>query len=367
MSPDGNKQHLCNFTALARGMNAALGLAGSRMFTSEDFREVTIGFDKPTRKGVKGIDKEKLDALLERHSVPEESFKAAMFYNVLTPERFQDLKDALAAVSGKPCAAGGDAADDDDDEEEGAEAQPLPKHRSNKQERATAPPARPKRAPKAPPANEASQLLALPPRGPEDDEARVLALYDEARELFTFDTKHRLVLKPTMAFGLAPSWEPPVPGAPPNALAANLNSIPWPAPTASQLLDVRLMVRDGVPVPAFAERLEGALIAHAVPGYVGQLHEHAGAAGLMRTLSAGLSAVQSETPQGAAAAAPALPLYASDSAGASGGLGLALSNAQCAFRGLSRIASVNDETRLRLALPPPPVAVKGAPLCCALI
>ena len=135
MSDDGDTGHLCNFTALARGTSAALGLAGASAFTADDFRGVVIEFNatQGRHKGVTSVDLTKLDALLSSHGLTRDAFKAAMFTNVLTPERFADLQRSLQRTRQlkprKSDASAGDAVGDDDDEgdEEGDAAAAAPK------------------------------------------------------------------------------------------------------------------------------------------------------------------------------------------------------------------------------------------------
>ena len=94
MSPDDNAQHLCNFTALARGMSAAL----QKDFTAEEFKSVVKEFDSKEgkHKGVCGLNEDNLRTLLDSKGVTIQRFTAAMFSNVLTPERFDVLQADLA-------------------------------------------------------------------------------------------------------------------------------------------------------------------------------------------------------------------------------------------------------------------------------
>ena len=94
MSPDDDAKHLCNFTAIARGMSVALG----KQFTADEFKAVVKEFDSKAgkHKGVCGLNKDKLEELLATKGVTIGHFTAAMFSNVLTPERFLELQADLA-------------------------------------------------------------------------------------------------------------------------------------------------------------------------------------------------------------------------------------------------------------------------------
>ena len=94
MSPDDNAKHLCNFTAIARGMSVAL----QKQFTADEFKAVVKEFDSKAgkHKGVCGLNKDKLEELLESKGITLERFTAAMFTNVLTPDRFDVLEADLA-------------------------------------------------------------------------------------------------------------------------------------------------------------------------------------------------------------------------------------------------------------------------------
>ena len=95
-------ESLCPFTAVARGMNAALKLFLSfgQMFTAEELKSTCNMHDSTQGRhtGVRAVDRDKLNALLASKNITEEQFKAAMFTNALMPERLQQLKDNLAEV-----------------------------------------------------------------------------------------------------------------------------------------------------------------------------------------------------------------------------------------------------------------------------
>jgi|APGre2960657444_1045066.scaffolds.fasta_scaffold02144_6 hypothetical protein len=234
MSPDGDTQHLCSFTALARGLNCALGLAGERVFTADDFRAVCVEFDAQQGQhlGVRGVDEVALAALLQRKQIPQESFAAAMFSNVLTPERFCELQTALAAVSdgqlsGGAAAKGKSKAPSKARVEEAEETPVEPSaRRASSRGRAAAEPAAPHQPTTAPVATPLSRTLSNP-------QSRVQAVAEEAHELLRW-VQELSTPGPRPLLSTAPSWDPPVPGAKPSPLT---------------------------------ERLEGALLAQALPSY----------------------------------------------------------------------------------------------------
>jgi ribosomal protein L12E/L44/L45/RPP1/RPP2 len=122
MSPDGNKQHLCTFTAMARATSACLGLA--RPFTADEIRGVTVGFEGTGKKGTKAVDEAKLLKLLATRGVSKDQFCAALFVNVLDAQTAQLLRAHIARVDGMaaPAAAAG-AGESEDEEEEEEEAE----------------------------------------------------------------------------------------------------------------------------------------------------------------------------------------------------------------------------------------------------
>ena len=237
MSPDGDTQHLCSFTALARGLNRALGLAGERVFLADDFRAVCVEFDAQQGQhlGVRGVDEAALVALLQRKQIPQESFAAAMFSNVLTPERFRELQTGLAAVSdqqlsGRAASKGKGKSKAPNkarvDEAEETTKRVEPSRRASSRGRAAAKPAAPQQPASAPVATSLSRTLS-------DPQARVLAVAEEAHELLRW-VQELSNPSPQPLLSTAPSWDPPVPGTKPSPLT---------------------------------ERLEGALLAQAVPNY----------------------------------------------------------------------------------------------------
>jgi hypothetical protein len=99
LSPTANPKVLCSFTGLARGLTCALGLADDLAFTAEDFKSVTREFNGVGQHtGVVDVDEAGLNALLTRKGISLQRFKAAMFGNVLTPARFQQLRSDLDEV-----------------------------------------------------------------------------------------------------------------------------------------------------------------------------------------------------------------------------------------------------------------------------
>jgi ribosomal protein L12E/L44/L45/RPP1/RPP2 len=118
MSPDGNKQHLCTFTAMARATSACLGLA--RPFTADEICGVIIGFEGTRKQGVKAVDEAKLLQLLATRGVSQDQFRAALFVNVLDAQTAQLLRAHIARVDGMaaPAAAAGAGESEDEEEEE---------------------------------------------------------------------------------------------------------------------------------------------------------------------------------------------------------------------------------------------------------
>lgn len=119
LSPTHNAKDLCNFTGLARGLTCALGLVGDAAFTAEDFKSVTREFNGTGKHvGVQDVDEAELTALLARKGVSLQRFKAAMFGNVLTPERFQQLRSDLDEVQRLKDGATAGAAEGEEEEAE---------------------------------------------------------------------------------------------------------------------------------------------------------------------------------------------------------------------------------------------------------
>jgi len=77
-------------------MSCALG----KQFAAEEFKAVVVEFDSKAgqHQGVAGLNCDKLTQLLASKGITMDQFTAAMFTNVLTPERFSVLKADLAEV-----------------------------------------------------------------------------------------------------------------------------------------------------------------------------------------------------------------------------------------------------------------------------
>jgi ribosomal protein L12E/L44/L45/RPP1/RPP2 len=128
MSPDGNKKHLCNYTAMARAASARLGLA--QPFTADDIRGVTVSFEGTGQhSGVKSVDQAKLAKLLKSRGVTMKMFRGALFVDVLGGQLAQHLLKAhIARVEGKaepvltsaaaPAEAGEEDAEEEDEDAE---------------------------------------------------------------------------------------------------------------------------------------------------------------------------------------------------------------------------------------------------------
>ena len=83
-------------------MNVALAkfLSFKHKFTAEELKSTCIFKDEGRRNtGIKGVDRAKLNDLLVSKNITEEQFKAAMFTNVLTPERFEQLDEDMKVAA----------------------------------------------------------------------------------------------------------------------------------------------------------------------------------------------------------------------------------------------------------------------------
>ena len=221
-------------------MNAALArfMQPGRQFTAEELKSVCHFCNSTAGQhtGVKGVDREKLDALLKSHGLNLDQFTAAMFTNTLTPERFEVLKQHLAETrelaAAKKAKSGQKATAEDGSDGGKAEkppaakpaarsraqpppqcAQPPPAAKQTARDKAAAEraeaTARRARAstrnPPAPPA--AAPLLSFPPAGAGlapapsaeataaiartllDPERLVLAAREELQQLFTWKNR----------------------------------------------------------------------------------------------------------------------------------------------------------------------------------